>query len=215
LTTVPRPLLVAIVDESPIICLGVAALLKPFEHRVRVEAFAGSLLRRGSVDVLLYDPFVRPNTLERLHEIARETGAQVLAFAWEAEDVQIADAVRAGATGFLSKTVDGAAMVIALERAAAGRVAGDVRTAGEIPRVLWPGESEGLNSRESVIVSLIVAGMSNEDIASASYLSRTTVKNSIRTAYLKMGVANRAQAVMWGIDHGFEIASPAGSSAQR
>ena len=108
--------------------------------------------------MVLYDPFARSNTHARLGEIARETGAQVLVYAWEAEDAQLTDAVKAGAAGFLSKTVDGAAMMIALEGIAASRVAGDPPTPGGFTRALWPGESEGLSSRESVIVSLIVAG---------------------------------------------------------
>lgn len=66
-----------------------------------------------------------------------------------------------------------------------------------------PGEEEGLSRRESEILRLVVAGDSNQQIADALYLSINSVKTYIRSAYRKMDVSSRAQAVVWGIQHGF------------
>jgi two-component system, NarL family, response regulator LiaR len=44
----------------------------------------------------------------------------------------------------------------------------------------------------------------NEQIAEATYLSINTVKTYIRTAYRKMGVTRRSQAVLLGVEHGFQ-----------
>jgi NarL family two-component system response regulator LiaR len=60
-----------------------------------------------------------------------------------------------------------------------------------------------LSSRESQIVALIVQGLSNQEIADIAYLSINSVKTYIRTAYRKMGVTRRSQAVVWAMQHGF------------
>ena len=72
------------------------------------------------------------------------------------------------------------------------------------PASVWPGKEHGLTVRESEIVALITQGLSNQEIAERSYLSINSVKTYIRTAYRKMGVERRSQAVLWGIRHGFE-----------
>ncbi len=51
---------------------------------------------------------------------------------------------------------------------------------------------------------LITQGLSNQEIADRSYLSINSVKTYIRTAYRKIGVTRRSQAVVWGMKHGFE-----------
>jgi DNA-binding NarL/FixJ family response regulator len=68
----------------------------------------------------------------------------------------------------------------------------------------WPGKDLGLSAREAEIIALITQGLSNQDIAERSYLSINSVKTYIRTAYRKMGVASRSQAVLWGVRNGFQ-----------
>ena len=60
-----------------------------------------------------------------------------------------------------------------------------------------------LSARETQVVALIVQGLSNAEIAATAFLSINSVKTYIRTAYRKMGVTRRAQAVGWGMTHGF------------
>jgi DNA-binding NarL/FixJ family response regulator len=67
----------------------------------------------------------------------------------------------------------------------------------------WLGQDAGLSARESEIVRLIVHGRSNQELADELYLSINSVKTYIRSAYRKIGAASRAQAVAWGIQHGF------------
>lgn len=206
MTAVPKPPFVAILNESPIVVLGVTALLRPFGRRVRIAAYADPLPKQGRADVVLYDPFSRPNTTERVGEIAQETGAQVLVFTWEEEQAQIDDAMKAGAAGYMSKTVDGVAMMAAIEEVAASRDGESAPSTDESIEAPWPGGREGLSNREAWIVSLIVVGMSNQGIASALYLSMNSVTTSTRSAFSKMGVTSRTQAIAWGIQHGFAIA---------
>ena len=65
----------------------------------------------------------------------------------------------------------------------------------------------GLTRREAEVVALIVRGRSNRQIAEGTRLSPNSVKSYIRSAYRKMGVLTRTQAVAWGIQHGFDLSS--------
>lgn len=67
----------------------------------------------------------------------------------------------------------------------------------------WPGRREGLTVRESDILLLVAHGLCNQDISDRLFLSINSIKSYIRSAYRKMGVESRSQAVLWGIDHGF------------
>ena len=54
------------------------------------------------------------------------------------------------------------------------------------------------------MIALITQGLSNLDIAERAFLSANTVKTYIRSAYRKIGVKNRQQAVIWGVNNGFQ-----------
>ena len=60
----------------------------------------------------------------------------------------------------------------------------------------------GLTERETQVLTLICRGLSNAEIAKALFLSQNSVKTYIRTAYRKIGVTRRSQAVLWAIRHG-------------
>jgi DNA-binding CsgD family transcriptional regulator len=59
-----------------------------------------------------------------------------------------------------------------------------------------------LSPRETEVLTMICAGASNAEIAAALFLSPNSVKTYIRTAYRKMGVTTRPQAVLWGVHRG-------------
>lgn len=69
----------------------------------------------------------------------------------------------------------------------------------------WIGEREGLSAREGAIVSLMVLGLSNKEIAAALHTSTHSIRTDTRSAYRKMGVTSRAHGVSWGVSHGFEL----------
>ena len=66
--------------------------------------------------------------------------------------------------------------------------------------------SVGLTSRELQIVSLIAKGYSNQEIADELYLSINSIKTYIRSAYRRIGVERRTQAVLWAITHTPDLA---------
>jgi DNA-binding NarL/FixJ family response regulator len=66
------------------------------------------------------------------------------------------------------------------------------------------GQEVELTPREVLILAGIAKGMRNRDIAVLHALSPNTIKSYIRSAYRKMGVTTRSQAVSWCMGHGFE-----------
>ena len=68
----------------------------------------------------------------------------------------------------------------------------------------WPGRSAGLSPREAEVLALISRGLSNQEIADRAHVSINSIKTYIRSAYRKIGVERRTQAVLWAIANGFE-----------
>ena len=67
----------------------------------------------------------------------------------------------------------------------------------------WPGREEGLTVREAEVLALITQGLSNAELADRTHLSINSVKTYIRSAYRRIGVRSRTEAVLWGVEHGF------------
>jgi DNA-binding NarL/FixJ family response regulator len=61
------------------------------------------------------------------------------------------------------------------------------------------GQDVGLSPRESSVLALVTRGLGNQEIAGELYLSINSVKTYIRSAYRKIGVTSRSQAVAWAI----------------
>ena len=57
--------------------------------------------------------------------------------------------------------------------------------------------------REAEILALITQGLSNAEVADRTHLSINSVKTYIRSAYRRIGVRSRTEAVLWGVEHGF------------
>jgi NarL family two-component system response regulator LiaR len=202
---VTTPLRIAIVDDYAVVVAGVAAFLA--SHDIDVVETGASAPVISDVDVVLFDTFGQiQGTGIDLEDFVRDSGAKVVVYSWNLEPQLIQEALRAGASGYLSKVLTGSEVVRALERIMDGEVVvitGDDETsvggAGD-----WPGRAAGLSPREAEIIALITQGLSNQAIADRIYLSINTVKSNIRLAYRKMGVETRSQAVIWGVKNGFE-----------
>jgi DNA-binding NarL/FixJ family response regulator len=203
-----RPVRLAIVNDYELVVVGVAALLEPFRDRINIVELDSSVpVLLGDVDVILYDTFgaVQGSAVD-IDSLVNGSGAKVAIYSWNLHHELVTDSLQVGAAGYLSKGMEAEELVRAIEQIHAGqtvvpRSGGTVTPKSDSD---WPGKAQGLTVRESEIVALITQGLSNQEIAERSYLSINSVKTYIRTAYRKMGVERRAQAVLWGIKHGFE-----------
>ncbi len=202
--SVTRPLRLAIVDDYAVVIAGVASFLA--DERIDVVETGASLPVVSDVDIVLYDTFgqVKGEGFD-LQDFVRDSDAKVVVYSWNLRPEMIREALAGGARGYLSKVLTGPEVVAALERVMRGEIVilpGDHETctgdAGD-----WPGRRSGLSPREAEILALITQGLSNQDIADRAFLSINSVKTYIRTAYRRIGVTSRTQAVLWGVENGF------------
>ena len=199
------PVRVAVVNDYELVVRGVAALLEPYADRVSVVELDSKVAVIKDVDVVLYDTFgqVQGDGLQ-LDDLVDGSPTKVAVYSWNVQPDLVSRSIEQGASGYLSKSLQGEDLVRAIEAVHAGKVVvptrpqGRDRDAGD-----WPGKALGLTAREAEIIALITQGLSNQEIATRSYLSINSVKTYIRTAYRKMGVSSRSQAVLWGVNHGF------------
>jgi DNA-binding NarL/FixJ family response regulator len=208
------PVSVALVNDYEVVVKGLRDMLAAFSDRVQVVEIDLGVQVEQRVDVALYDCFsalpLSSDDLDGL--VAQQEIGAVAVYTWSSRDDLVESSLAKGARGYLSKAMDAAALVAALERIASGEQvvvleeggasdgdgpAGDEQIVGD-----WPGRAEGLTARQAEIVCLITQGLSNSEICERTYLTLNTVKSYIRDAYRTMGVTTRVQAVLWGVEHG-------------
>ncbi len=209
---ISEPLQLALHNDFQVVALGLKTMLEPFEDQVVLREVATQMPVEGPVDLTLFDTFgsVRSENKDIDQILASDTAGKVVVYSWNMHPKLIDDALSKGCSGYVSKGLDGKELVEVLERIIAGEIVvssdtenhdGSTATA-ENTEVTWPGKDEGLSPRESEILAMIVQGHTNQDIADCCYLSINSVKRYIRTAYRKMGVERRSQAVRWGMENG-------------
>jgi DNA-binding NarL/FixJ family response regulator len=200
------PVRIAIVNDYEIVIAGVAALLERFDDRIKVEELAAGQQVVTDVDVILYDTFgqVQGDGVD-LEDLVHGTDARVAIFSWNVQPALVERAIARGASGYLSKAMTAEEIVSGLEAIHRGEIVTETRPlAGEgTANGDWPGRDFGLTQRESEVLALITQGLTNQEIADRAYISINSVKTYVRTAYRKIGVTRRSQAVSWGMDHGF------------
>lgn len=198
------PIRLAIVDDYAVVIAGVASLLA--EERIDVVETGASMPVVTDVDIVLYDTFGQVQGQDlNLEDFVRDSRAKVVIYSWNLRPGLIHEAMAGGASGYLSKVLTGPVIVQALERILAGErviLTGDSETSvdgvGD-----WPGRSAGLSPREAEIIALIARGLTNQEIAERAHVTMNSIKSYIRSAYRKIGVERRTQAVIWATANGF------------
>ncbi|CAI9408575.1 response regulator transcription factor [Nocardioides sp. T2.26MG-1] len=201
------PIRVAIVNDYEIVVAGVAAMLAPHHDRVVVVELDSGVPVLSDVDVILYDTFgqVQGDAVD-LEDLVRGNSVPVAIFSWNLQEDLVERAISHGAAGYVSKALSAGAVVDAIEAIHRGETVAPPPSAETDDRDVsgeWPGREAGLTAREAEVLALITQGLSNQEIADQTYLSINSVKTYIRTAYRKIDVTRRAQAVAWGMTHGF------------
>lgn len=204
----PSPIRVAIVNDYELVVAGVAAMLAPHHERVAIVELNSGLPVLSDVDVVLYDTFgqVQGDGVD-LDDLVRGSRARVVIFSWNTQPALVRAAIDRGAAGYLSKGLTADQIVGGLEAVHGGETVTPPESTTAVDRGAagdWPGRERGLTAREAEVLALITQGLSNQEIAQRSYLSINSVKTYIRTAYRKIEVTRRSQAVAWGMRNGFE-----------
>jgi DNA-binding NarL/FixJ family response regulator len=155
---------------------------------VAAEAESGSqavaLARTTQPDVILMD-IVMPgvNGVEAIRQIMRETPtARIIALTMYREEQYMLDAIRAGARGYLPKTVDARELIAAIEAVYRGDYLIDPIIASRVLSEFHLGQPEQprvepLTEGEMAVLRLVAQGVDNQDIAQALGYSVYTVAN--------------------------------------
>ena len=192
-------------DDYEVVLAGLRAMLEPHADRVQVVELDSQLPVASEIDVLLFDGFSRERVIGPARDLVESTQAPVVLFTWHLGPDMVAEALEHGVAACVSKTATAEELVQALEQVHRGEV---VLSSDPGPHAMpaagdWPGRSHGLSARESEVLALIAQGLTNGEIAERAYISANSVKTHIRSAYRKIGVERRSQAVLWATQNGF------------
>jgi NarL family two-component system response regulator LiaR len=197
---------VALMNDYEIVVQGLGRLLEPYRDRIHLIEYDSKLPVQRDVDVVLYDTFAQdqgdPAAIRRVLEA--ESVGKVVVYSWNVDGDPVQSAITRGAAGYLSKGMSAAELVVAIEKVHHGEQVTDRTPTGDVDTGDWPGRAAGLSAREAEVLALITQGLTNDEIARRTYLSINSVKSYIRSAYRKIGVTRRPQAVLWGVRNGFE-----------
>ncbi|HLH44875.1 MAG TPA: response regulator transcription factor [Bryobacteraceae bacterium] len=199
---------VLVVDDHPIMRLGIVAIINA-QRDMRVCAQAGSgeeavrQFRQHRPDITLMDlRLPSMSGLEALRAIRRDDpAARCVVLTTYEGDEDIHQALAAGAAGYLIKAMSHDTLVDALRRVHAGSrflpppVARSL--AARTP-------NSDLSPREREVLSLMVHGKTNRDIANSLGITEATVKCHVSVILERLGVGDRTQAVVAALQRGLE-----------
>jgi DNA-binding NarL/FixJ family response regulator len=200
---------VLLVDDHRMVRTGLVALLQTADG-IEVAGQAGGgheavqLAVRVRPDVVLMDlsmPVV--DGVEATRRILAELpDTKIVVLTSFSDRERVADALKAGAVGYLLKDCEPDELRNAIRAAAAGHVPIDPRVA----RVLLPSSPGGrpedvLSPREREVLRLVAEGRANKQIGRALGISERTVKAHLGSVFRQIGVADRTSAALWARDH--------------
>jgi two-component system, NarL family, response regulator DegU len=138
-----------------------------------------------------------------------DTATQVIMLTMHADTEVLADAIRAGASGYLVKDCSTEEVAEAVRMAANGDTALSPQLAAtmldEVRRLEVPSTSDDdrvITKREEEVLQLIADGCSTPEVAEKLYISQKTVKNHLASIYQKLDARDRTQAVLQAVRMG-------------
>ncbi len=214
---------VLIVDDQPLVRVAIRGLLEATTGiTVLGEAADGiealRLARQLRPDVIVMDiRMPRRDGIQATADICADpelTGSRVLILTTFEEDEYVLAALRAGASGFISKGADPEEIAKAVTATHAGESLLSPRaTQALIERYLALPETtpdatlleplvEPLTAREEEILAMIARGLSNQEIAEELVISPYTVKTHANRVMTKVRARDRAQLVIYAYETG-------------
>jgi DNA-binding NarL/FixJ family response regulator len=210
---------VLLVDDQALVRAGLKMILGPEDGFVIVGECADGAEAVRSVkspglaaDVILMDVRMKgmdgTTATARVREIAE--APPVLILTTFDDDATLSAALRAGAAGFLLKDAPADEIIRAVRAVASGGAYLDAATTS---RVLSAYRSSALpastsmqvsdlTAREVDVLRLIGRGASNEEIADEPVITEATVKTHITRIFSKLGLRDRAAAIVFAFDQG-------------
>lgn len=221
-----QPIRIVIADDHPIFRDGLRRLLEAeSDLKVIGEACDGSeavkLARQMRPDILLLDlAMPKMPGLEALREMSSATGVnsvRVILLTAAAEKNQIVEALQLGARGIVLKDSATQLLLKSIHTVMSGEywvgresvsnlvlyLRSLVQSSGEEAKQ----KKFGLTPRELEIVSAVVAGYSNKEIAEYFKISEDTVKHHLSNIFDKLGVSTRLELALFAVNQALPLKS--------
>jgi DNA-binding NarL/FixJ family response regulator len=213
---------VALVDDQAMVRAGLARILSPSDgFEVVAECADGRQaveeLPAARPDVILMD--IRMPKLDGIAATsqlrATANPVPVLVLTTFGEDEVLWGAVEAGAAGFVLKDSSAEDLIVAVRAVAGGGAWFDPAVAPRVldryRQVVAPATRDSvrldeLTEREHAVLRLMARGATNAEIAASLYIAEATVKTHVGSIFAKLGVRDRAAAIVFAYDHG--VVSP-------
>lgn len=203
-------------DDHALFRDGLRNLLEAHGLHVLAEAANGQeaigLVRRHKPDVVLMDiqmPVL--NGLDATRLLSAEfPDMRIVMLTASSDDADIFEAIKSGASGYLSKDLEADRFIALLEGVMRGepalspsvarKVLGELAKPQATTTPATPGTT--LTEREREVLSLLVAGVtSNRELAAALFVSENTVKYHLRNILDKLHLSSRAQVIAYAMQH--------------
>ncbi len=204
---------VLIADDQPLMRQGFAMILGA-QPDITVVGEAGTgtsavaQARELNPDVIMMD--IQMPGIDGITATRQLRGCKILVLTTFGTDDYVAQALRAGASGFLLKDATPEQLIHAVRVVAGGEALLDPAiTRNLIRRVLpalttpeAPPRFDALSDRETQVLRLIAQGMTNAEIAALLVVSEATVKTHVSRLLTKLDLRDRVQAVVAAYQHG-------------
>jgi len=199
---------VLIADDHPLIIAGIRRTIEHFDDiEVVGEAHSGpellSMVERRRPAVVLMDLRMPGVTgVECIEQLRAARPAMKVVVLSACDERPVIDAaLRAGATAYILKSAHTVDIASVLRQTAGGAV---FHAPSSIPGCAGApagADAPALTDRERSILSAVAAGMTTAAISRELWVSEHTVKFHLTNIYRKLGVANRAGAVRYALQH--------------
>ncbi len=191
---------VQIATSQPVVELGLRTMLEAAAAPFGITTTGPP---EDEPDVVLYDVILmREGDMTELDAWLKETSTTVIAVDRTLRPELGAQARTRGVEWGITLGITDEQLVQVIQEAITGTLE-DSAVAQEWDATEHLGQDSGLSRRESEVLQLVLQGLTNQEIAESMYLSINSVKSYIRSAYRKIDVNSRSQAVIWGMNHGF------------
>ena len=199
---------VLLVDDHPLVRAGLATLIASTDDLDLIGEAAGgeqavSMITEHEGDVVLMDlsmPGIDGVEATR-RVLALRPQTYVVVLTSFQDQARVAEALAAGAVGYLLKDCDPRDVLSAIRSAAKGHAPLDPRVARALLPSATPKVGDGLSVRETQVLRLVAKGLPNKQIGRTLGISERTVKVHVGHLFRRIGVADRTSAAMWARDN--------------
>lgn len=206
-----KPIRILVVDDHTLFRRGLTALLSADDGLAVVGDAADADQAQRQAEQLQPDVILLDNHLPGVSGVAALPAlraacpqARVLMLTVSEDATDLAAALRAGASGYLLKTIEGDALFAAIRRAMRGDSVIDEGMTGKLVAAFLRPEApadlpapasplDALSPREREILIAVGRGASNKEVARDLGIAESTVKIHVQHLLRKLGVASRVQ----------------------